>query len=239
MADTITLLPMGCVEEHGVLPVETDTIIAQAFCQLAAARIDAVVEPPIGEGFCPTTCVLKGTKAIGFGEVLSGVEKRIQQLITAGRKLIIIVNIHGGNDAILEAVVQNTYMREGFPLLYFNPYTAFAKELDNDFFAVRDNSFKECSLLLASLSILGARSVDGPAAREELGRDPLVERLKSVGVVGFSYQTPQQHIAWRPEASAQAGRDYLEKAADLFVSVANDFREYAERILTWKSPEDQ
>jgi len=227
----IILLPVGSIEEHGVLPLDTDTLIAQAFCVLVARKLQADVQPPISEGFCPTTCKLSGTKTFRFLEVYQTIANRLQELMAQDQKYIILVNIHGGNEAVLTALVQDFYQENPCPLFYFNPYTAFADELDALFFSDRDNSFKECSLLHASLEILGMAQFPGPEVDEEMGRDSLTERLKKMGVLGFSYREPPQHIAWRAGATAQNGNQFLEAVADRFVPVSKDFQEYVESEL--------
>ena len=232
--EEIVLLPVGSIEEHGYLPLETDTLIAQAFCKLAASRIYARVEEPIEEGYCPTTNKLVGTKVLRFKEVFDIVIQRIQHLIAKGNNYILIVNIHGGNDPVIIAVVQEIYIGNDFPIYYFNPYTAFAKDLDEICFGSRDNSFKECCLLLASLDILGRPPVSGADADEESNRDQLIEKLKKTGVPGFSYRKPSQHIAWRVEANAQAGHKFLEETVRRFVSVVEDFKIYMESELAKK-----
>lgn len=232
MAERIALLPVGCVEEHGHLPADTDTLIARAFCELVKGRAEATVEAAIDEGFCPTTCALEGTQVLRFEEVFRQVTGRVQLLIEAGRRYIVIVNIHAGNEAVLRGVVEDTYVARGLPLLYFNPYTAHAEELNQVYFHERDNSFKECSLLLAGLEILGMKPIAEPTVDERAARDPLTERLRRAGVLGFSYRTPAQHVGWRAEASARAGRKYLEETAERFVPVAEMFKEYVERELS-------
>ncbi len=233
-SEMIILLPVGSVEEHGVLPLDTDTLIARAFCELVKSKTDAVVEEPIINGFCPTTSSLAQTKSPGFEKVFQDVTARVEKLIEQGVRYIVMVNIHGENGSVLTALVQDTYLRKNFPIFYFNPYLALAGEIDQVCFGDNDNSFKECSLLLASLEILGLETISGPSVDEDLSRDPLVERLRHVGVVGFSYKTSSQHVAWRAKADKQAGRKYLDESAEHFVLSINDFRKYVEQEIEKK-----
>jgi len=227
----VTLLPIGAIEEHGLLPVDTDTVIAKAFCTLAARRLDAVVENAIERGFCPTTCDLAGTKGFRCEEIFGHVSMRIRSLIEENRRYIVAVNVHGGNSAILTAVVQDIYVERRFPVFYFNPYTVFADELNRVCFGDCDNSFKECSLLRASIAILGDKPISGPNVDQDTRRDPLVEDLKEVGVVGFSYRNACEHIAWRSGATIEAGRRFLEATVERFVPVIDKFKCHVENEL--------
>ena len=229
--EKITFLPVGSIEEHGVLPPDTDTIISQAFCVLAGEKLDATTEEPINKGFCPTTSSLVGTKAFRFEETFQRVAGRLKDLIDEARRYIVIINIHSGNEAVLTAVVQDIYIEQGFPILYFNPYTAFAGELDQRYFDGRDNSFKECSLLQGALDILGRALVSGPNVDEPTQRDRLVEKLKKVAVLGYSYRRVADHVAWRAESNGQAGRKFLEETLERFVPLIDDFKQYVETEL--------
>ena len=105
MDERITLLPVGCVEAHGHLPPDTDTLIARAFCELLKPELNAVVAEPIDAGFCPTTASLPGTVFMPFRDVLARVLGRIQDLVNQGHRFIIAVNIHADNDSVLTAAV--------------------------------------------------------------------------------------------------------------------------------------
>lgn len=231
MHEQIILLPVGSVEQHGVLPLDTDTLIARAFCELVKSKIDATVAAPINKGFCPTTALLPDTVVVSFEDVLACVSGRIDDMIAQGYRYIIMVNIHGGNDPILTAVVQETYSQKGIPLLYFNPYRVFARDLNPVCFADADNSLKECSLLLASLEILAMEPIAVPSVDQEAKRNSLIEKIRKGGLVGFSYEQPLQHVAWRTKADARAGRAYMDQTAERFIPIANAFREYVKQEL--------
>lgn len=233
-SERAVLLPVGATEAHGYLPLQTDALIARAFCALAARPAAALVEDCLEQGFCPTTSALPGTKAPRLDAVLGHWRERLDRLMQRGDRYIVIVNVHGGNHAPLTAVVQDIYLERGFPLFYFNPYLAFASDLDRVHFAGRDGSFKECSLLQASLEMLGMPPAIGPQGDEDLNRDCLVEGLRKAGVVGFAYPLAAQHVAWRVNASAASGRAFLEETAQRFAPVFAQFRKYVERELAKK-----
>jgi len=232
MQRSIALLPVGCTEAHGHLPPDTDTLIARAFCKLAGERVPAAVERPVEDGFCPSTCALAGTKVVRFAEVFREVAGRVHRLIEAGRRHIVLVNIHAGNEPVLRGVVGDVYVERGFPLFYFNPYTAFAQELDAACFPQGDNNLKECSLLHAGLAILGMEPIAGPPVDEEAERDPAVEKLRRFGTLGFTYRLAPQHVAGRAGALPQTGRRYLEQTAQRFAPLARAFEQYVERELS-------
>ena len=81
MGNRITLAPVGSFENHGHLPSNTDTLIAQAFCVLSAERLAATIAPAIEHGYCPTTFMLPDTDSLRFEEVFDRVTAVLRQLV--------------------------------------------------------------------------------------------------------------------------------------------------------------
>ena len=230
MTETI-LIPVGCIESHGLLPDNTDTLIAQAFCQMSAEMLDIDMASIISHGFCPTTSRLPETEVIGFKEVFDEFKEAAVKFVDKGMRYIVFINIHGGNDVVLKAVVQDIFIQRMYPVMYFNPYTAFADELDSKYFKGKDNNFKEISLLQASCEALGLDFIKGPNKDQVQERDHLLEHLKKRAVIGFSYIEPTQHIAWRNGTDAVAGRKYLEEVTKFFKGVLKDFKICVDKLL--------
>jgi creatinine amidohydrolase len=102
----VGLVPVGAVEQHGPhLPTDTDTRVAQAICDAAAARCDATIVLPaiaigcsLGHG---TT--FPGTLSL-FPDELSGLLIRYAEWsAVSGLRRLIFVNAHMGNAASLSA----------------------------------------------------------------------------------------------------------------------------------------
>lgn len=230
MRETV-LIPVGCIESHGLLPDDTDTLIAKAFCRLVSQKLALEVAKPLSHGFCPNTHRLPGTEARSFAEVFHSLKETAASFIDRGRQYIIFINIHNGNDAVLKSAIQDIFIQRSYPIMYFNPYSSFAARLDNKYFGNKDNNVKEISLLQASLEILGLDIIRGPRQDQEQRRDPLLERLKKKAVVGFSYTEAAQHIAWRKGARVLTGKNYLKEVSELFEAVLEDFKTYVDSIL--------
>jgi creatinine amidohydrolase/Fe(II)-dependent formamide hydrolase-like protein len=224
------LIPVGCMEGHGVLPPDTDTLIARGFCHLVQKMAGVRVTSQINDGFCPTTCRLRETKTNSFLHVFTQLRQTVAKYHSEGFYYLVFVNIHNGNDTVLRGLVEDYFQETGHRVLSFNPYKAFAGELDKKYFPNRDNSFKEISLYLASRELMGLQplALSGPAEDEEAGRDPLLEQIRKDAVVGFSYTKPSQHIAWRNAANAEIGIQYLNEVAKRFVSLMQDFKLYVD-----------
>ena len=229
------LIPAGCIESHGLLPDDTDTMIAQAFCVLASKKYGIETAEALPHGFCPSTHRLPGTERSFFEEAFRNFRNTALKFIENGKRYIVFVNIHGGNDAVLKAVVQDIFVRYAYPVMYFNPYTAFADRQDKKYFKGKDNNYKEISLLQASRALLGLDAIKGPDKNQAQKRDPLLERLKRRAVVGFSYTETPQHVAWRKDVDETAGRKYMAEAAGLFGRVFKDFKIYADRMILSKN----
>lgn len=110
------LLPLGATEQHGPhLPLDTDTRLAVAVAEGAAARLaGTVVAPPIAIGASGEHAGFAGTLSIGT-KVLADVLVEIVR--TAGPEFtrVVVINGHGGNVYALRAATA-TCASEGRPL---------------------------------------------------------------------------------------------------------------------------
>jgi len=102
----VLVLPLGSIEQHGPhLPLNTDTVIAEAVAQRAAAQVPAaLVAPALAIGASGEHAGFAGTLSIGR-DVLA--EAIIEIVRTAGPEFVrvVLVNGHGGNaDAVAHAV---------------------------------------------------------------------------------------------------------------------------------------
>jgi creatinine amidohydrolase len=106
------LVPVGSVEQHGPhLPLQTDTIIAEAVASRVAQRLDrfgagCIVAPAITYGASGEHQAFAGTSSVGT----TTLRDLLIELVRSMRRWadeVVFVNGHGGNvDALTSAVVR-------------------------------------------------------------------------------------------------------------------------------------
>lgn len=117
----VLLIPLGATEQHGPhLPLATDTIIASAWANAVAARIDgAMVAPAVPYGSSGEHQDFAGTLSIGR-EALARLITELVRSAAHFCERIVFVSGHGGNAPVLEPTV--TRLRgEGHRVSWFAP----------------------------------------------------------------------------------------------------------------------
>lgn len=223
----IGFLPVGSIESHGgSLPLGTDALIARAFALAFARRVGGVIFPPISYGFCPNTSGFPGTISPGPAAFLPYLTEVCRELHRKACDKIIILNVHRGNDAAIALVVDDLFHSDGISLYYVNPYTFLGEEADANLFAGKDNSYREATLLLASLRALDDPRVSRYVSEtdEVVKRPPELEQLRQHGALGFSYSEERAHVAPRKDVDIEKGMAYFRMAED----------KIAELVAVWK-----
>ncbi len=105
--DDVLLLPVGATEQHGPhLPLNTDTLIANAACHFASAQTGAPVLPALSYTVSlGHTEKWPGTFAVMHETLMHTVREIAQWAVASGWKRLLIVNSHFGNDAPLRCAV--------------------------------------------------------------------------------------------------------------------------------------
>lgn len=102
---SVVVVPVGSLEQHGPhLPLDTDTVIAQAVAAGLADRLGGWCAPAIGYGSSGEHQAFPGTTSIGtptLGRVVVELVRSLRHWATR----VVLVNGHGGNLEALDAAV--------------------------------------------------------------------------------------------------------------------------------------
>lgn len=103
-APTVALLPVGATEQHGPnLAIGTDTRVAEQIARLLAARLGprSLVLPGLAYGLSQHHMGFRGTLSIGPDAMLAVLRDIARSAHRQGFRLLMFVNGHNGNTAIL------------------------------------------------------------------------------------------------------------------------------------------
>lgn len=129
---TVVVGALGAIEQHGPhLPLDTDTVIAEALLDAALARLpsgmDVVVMPPVAIGASDEHKSFPGTLGLGATPFAGMLETIGADVARAGARRLVWINGHGGNRAAMDIAglalrrrfgmlaVKCTYTRFGAP----------------------------------------------------------------------------------------------------------------------------
>jgi len=217
----LAVLPVGSTEAHGrALPVAADTIIARAFALTLARKAEeacgvaALLVPAFPFGYCPRTRLFPTTVSIPSDEAARAITTICSELARKDITHIAIVNTHKENELPIRAAMKELREESHLSVLYVNPYTDFAVELNARVFPAKDNSYKETALLYASLELLGqggrverymraARKIGDTEVRRPLGAQPLDH-----------FEREDQHVAVRSDVNVEEGLAYFREVGE-------------------------
>lgn len=224
----LILIPVGSIEVHGPhLPLGSDLYIAEAFAYLIGEKIRSIIMPSISYGYANITKNIFGTISIDFSILASYIYNIINNLINLGFEKIIIINIHKDNDLTIKLALTKIFEETNMPVLYINPYNGFSK-FDELVFSIRDNSYKETSLILASLELLNKKEIVGEIRLPEhkYKKPSFLKNLLDIGYIRYEYTNEMEHINPEKKASAEEGKKYMNMVVDEITSKIDYLEDY-------------
>jgi creatinine amidohydrolase len=124
---SVLCLPIGSCEQHGPhLPLNTDTVIAEAFTELLVERYgerhDLWALPAMPYGLSPEHLWAPGTVTLRAATFLSVLDEVVREYTRATpARHLVIVNGHGGNRGVLEAAVHELRLAYGVAVCVIHP----------------------------------------------------------------------------------------------------------------------
>jgi creatinine amidohydrolase len=226
----LVLIPVGAHEQHGpALPVSTDTLAAQVLCGLTATLLEprVVVAPAIPWGVSWHHQGFPGTISLREETLMAIVEDTVRSLHGFGFERFLVVNTHGGNNAVLHLAVERCHRDLGIPVVASVYAYALLAAASDDVLgpdATGHGGGDESSVVLAmrpdlvDRSALGQRHAHEPLRRVQTivraagGVLPIEQhRITTTGVTGDS-----------SEATAEAGQAILGRAANQLRAIAEE-----------------
>ena len=113
---TVALAALGAVEQHGPhLPLETDTLLAEAVARRAIARATGpvVILPTLSIGVSPEHQGFGGTISLSPATLADQIAALAATVARAGLSRLMLVNGHGGNIAVLDQAALDARRRHG------------------------------------------------------------------------------------------------------------------------------
>ncbi len=210
--EKFVLIPVGCMEVHGPnLPFGTDTYLAEAFVSLLEEKIDSIIMPTVSYGHSAVTKDIYGTISVDLESLSSYIQDIINNLIQLKFEKIVIINIHKDNDLAIKLAVSKIFDNYNVPVLYINPFLDFCK-LDREVFSIARTSYKETSLILASLKILKKKynNVKVDTSKNKYAKPTFLKKLLEIGYIKYKYFNEMQHIRPENDPSEEEGINYME-----------------------------
>jgi creatinine amidohydrolase len=99
-SDDRCVLPIGSTEQHGLMSLCTDAILAERIALEAAEPLGIPVYPAMPFGCAPYFTAFPGTISLRVETLLAVVRDAIGSMYKSGFRRVLIVNGHGGNAAV-------------------------------------------------------------------------------------------------------------------------------------------
>ena len=129
--DTVLLLPVGALEQHGpAMPLGTDTLRAEAVVDAVAEALGdrVVVGPTVPVGVSPHHLAFAGTMSLRPSTFVTVLREYLESLAGHGWRRVLVVTGHGGNNAALGVLAQEVLRDLPEVELAWTPVTALASD---------------------------------------------------------------------------------------------------------------
>lgn len=217
------ILPVGSTEQHGPhLPINTDTMIAEAVALATAKRSRGLVLPGIPLGYAWVWRDVPASMTLSFDTYVRLIAETVESLSRWGVKAVYIMSGHGANPQVIKHALRESIHGKIDVQVLYGMYAGLKEmmaEADSDSWHGDIHAEEiETSLMLAiapHLVRMELAAADYPPAPADYGQSELaMGHLMRSGVFGDP-----------TKATAEKGRRWLDLAADRSATLWTSFLE--------------
>ena len=113
-------VPVGVTETHGALPLDSETVLAEAIAYEMAGETDGLVLHNLPYFFAGATPVGRGTVQMSVKDGMNYLDKIAKSLLKQGFKRQIYVTCHGPAHITMSGMVRDFFDETKVPILYID-----------------------------------------------------------------------------------------------------------------------
>jgi creatinine amidohydrolase len=235
---SVLCLPLGAIEQHGPhLPLNTDLVIAENVARLMAERLgdefDLWTLPAIPVGLSREHAFAPGTLTLNvqsFAAMLRDFVADLARSLPA--RNLVIVNGHGGNRGILDALIYELQAEFGFNVCVIHPLVLSRMEEGCAFPDIHGGKIETSLMLVFAPDLVRWEAV--AALNKQPDKNAIKKLILDLGVSwpwssGESALADQGVTGDAAAASAEFGQQVIESLMKNVRGVLTQLRERAQR----------
>ncbi len=154
-SNDIIIIPVGVTELHGGLPVDSETVMAEALALKMAEACDGLVLHNLPYFYAGSTIRGRSTVQIPIQASISYLIEISKSLLRQGFRRQIFVSTHGPAHLYISPVVREIFDQYHVPILYIDPLYQIGDTNLFDLFKDSDSQDPFTEMILGAYDILG------------------------------------------------------------------------------------
>lgn len=204
----IIIVPVGTVEMHGGLPLDSETVISEAYALKMAEACDGLVLTGLPYFYAGATASGRGTVQVSIRQGIDYLSAIAHSLLRQGFKRQIYISFHGPAHMTCSPMVRDFFDETGVPILYMDLSLQMSRTA-RDLFTSLD-SFH--AITVGAYQMMG-RLEDVPLTTEYCHQRPqtcqpfddLFALAYQSAAIGYCFADPRDHMSTPaiPDAAAR------------------------------------
>lgn len=194
----IIIVPVGTVEMHGGLPLDSETVISEAYALKMAEACDGLVLTGLPYFYAGATASGRGTVQVSIRQGIDYLGAIARSLLRQGFKRQIYISFHGPAHMTCSPMVRDFFDETGVPILYMDLTMQMMKNA-KDLFKTMD-SFH--AITVGAYQVMG-RLEDVPFTTEFFHQkaqscqpfDDLFGLAYQSGAIGYCFAEHEDHMS--------------------------------------------
>lgn len=240
----IIIVPVGTVEMHGGLPLDSETVISEAFALRMAQACDGLVLTGLPYFYAGATASGRGTVQVSIRQGIDYLGAIARSLLRQGFKRQIYISFHGPAHMTCSPMVRDFFDETGVPILYMDLTMQMMKNA-RDLFKSMD-SFH--AITVGAYDVMG-RLEDVPFTTEFFHQQPqtcqafngLFDLAYQSAAVGYCFADPKDHMSTPAIPDEQARKKLAQEGEQIITQLVErmDMPKVVKELQELKAYNDQ